>query len=175
MPIFLAFLNTHYDHSVIADVRLKLILLWRFWGLFRSVDLSRVRRDLSSVDERQFVAVKRKNQRHYRFEEVLVLKDDSFSPWHILQLYVTLTAHQVPPGGPSLITLKRPFTALTFNTTRSLTRGALAKLGLKALEAHILPELLLWNFLDNPRRRAKSLPLQPLGNGKTWSPFPSII
>ena len=33
MPVFMAFLNTSYDHNVVAQLRLKLILLWRFLGL----------------------------------------------------------------------------------------------------------------------------------------------
>ena len=129
MPVFMAFLNTSYDHNVVAQLRLKLILLWRFLGLFRSIDLSRVRRDLSSIWERRFIVVRRKNQRNFRWEEVLVLRDTNYSPWHVLQQYVSLTSKQVPPGGPLLVTLKRPFTGLTSNTIASLVRPELKRFG----------------------------------------------
>ena len=44
--------------------------------------------------------------------EVLVLRNTNCSLWHVLQQYVSLTSKQVPPVGPLLVTLKRPFTGL---------------------------------------------------------------
>ena len=52
VPVFMAFLNTSYDVKYIAHERICLILLWRFLLLFRSIDLSRTNRQVSSIVER---------------------------------------------------------------------------------------------------------------------------
>ena len=130
IPVFWAFINTSYDLSVIKEVRIKLILLWRFLGLFRSFDLSRTLRQVSSVGTRRFVAVRRNNKSSYRWEEVLVLKDKSWCPWETLLLYVSLTSSLVAPGTPLLITLRRPYTPLAPNTVGSLTAAELKRFGI---------------------------------------------
>ena len=127
MPIFLAFINTSYDRGVISQVRLKLILLWRFLTFFRSIHFSQVRRDVSSIGDRNWVVVRRKNQWDFRWEEVPSLQDHAWSPWHILCLCVSLTSKQVAPGGPLLITLHRSFAALTSNAIEGLTRRELQR------------------------------------------------
>ena len=62
VPVFVAFLNTSYDVKSIAHARIRLILLWRFLGLFTSIDLSPTRGHVSSIVERRFVVVQRKNE-----------------------------------------------------------------------------------------------------------------
>ena len=82
IPVFWAFLNTRYDVTVIKEARIKLILLRRFLGLFRSFDLPMALRRVSSVGSRRFVAVKRKGKSYYRWEEVLMLRDKGCLKWH---------------------------------------------------------------------------------------------
>ena len=129
VPVFIAFVNTQYDMSIIQQARIKLFLLWRFLGLFRSIDLARTVRSIASIGERHFIVVKRKNKHDYRFEEVLSLKLQVWSPFHVLCQYVALTSKLVPPGGPLLVTLHRPWSGLTSNSIANLTRSELAKFG----------------------------------------------
>ena len=129
VPVFVAFLNISYDVKYIAHARIRLILLWRFLGLFRSIDLSRTKRQVSSIGERRFVVVQRKNKPDYRWEEILVLHLHAWSPWHALCTYVELTAPLVAPGSALLIALHRPYLPLTGDTIGSLTRRELQRLG----------------------------------------------
>ena len=129
VPVFVAFLNTSYDVKYIAHARIRLIMLWRFLGLFRSIDLSRTKRQVSSIGERRFVVVQRKKKPDYRWEEILVLHLHAWSPWHALCTYVELTAPLVAPGSALLIALHRPYLPLTADTIGSLTRRELQRLG----------------------------------------------
>ena len=109
VPVFLAFLNTSYDVKYNAHARIPLILLWRFLGLFTSINFSRTRRQISSIGEHRFVVVRRKNKPDYRWEEILVLRLDAWSPWHALCTYVGLTAPLAAPSSALLIALHRPY------------------------------------------------------------------
>ena len=54
----------------------------------------------------------------------------NISPWHLIKKYVELTSKHVAPGSPLLITLKKPFYALSANTVGSLTKALLAENGI---------------------------------------------
>ena len=82
-----------------------------------------------------------------------MLKDTSYSPWHILQLYMRLTSHQVPPGGPLLVTLHKLFSALTpLVLSRAQRSPSLAS---RALGAPIPPEQHLSSFIGACNSPAK--------------------
>ena len=72
VPVFVAFVNTSYDVKYIAHACIGLILLWRSLGLFRSIDLRRTRRQISSIGECRLFVVQRKNKPDFPWEEILV-------------------------------------------------------------------------------------------------------
>ena len=92
--------NASLDRSSIPLVRDRLILLWRFFHLARSVDLSRLFRTVASVGDQHYVLMQRKGWRKPGWHEVIALDNVDMSPWHVLLLYVRLTAHQGREGGP---------------------------------------------------------------------------
>ena len=111
------------SHASLGDVRDRLILTWRLLGLYRSVDLARTVRTLSLFDGTPFVQVQRKCWTSHKWERVLRLPSlPHISPWHLMQKYVQLTAHLVPPGTPLLRSTSRPYFPLTSNSIASITK-----------------------------------------------------
>ena len=123
--LFCKFASQLLDRTNVESVRFRLILVWRFLGLYRGVDLSRVYRVVSVVNGQGMVAVRRKGRKNVKFEKVLSLTDESVSPWHLLNLYVSLTATHARPGTPLLRALKPPFSPLSADRVNSITKGAL--------------------------------------------------
>ena len=109
-------------------VRNRLILCWRLLGLYRSIDLAQAFRQISWIDDRPFILVKRKGWKQPRWEEVLVLDNKFISPWHLLQTYVSLT-HHLPPGSLLLRALQAPFAPLSSDRVASITKQLLQDLG----------------------------------------------
>ena len=130
--VFCKFAAQPLDRTNVESVRLRLILVWRFLGSYRGVDLSRVYRVVSVVNGQGMVAVRRKGQKNVKFERVLSLTDESVSPWHLLNLYVSLTAAHARPGTPLLRALKPPYSPLSADRVNSITKGALTQLGVPA-------------------------------------------
>ena len=130
--IFCKFASQPLDRTNVESVRLRLILVWRFLGLYRGVDLSRVYRVVSVVNGQGMVAVRRKGQKNVKFEKVLSLTDESVSPWHLLNLYVSLTATHARRGTPLLRALEPPYSPLSADRVNSITKGALTQLGVPA-------------------------------------------
>ena len=64
----------------VEQVRDRLILCWRLFGLHRSIDLARLYRKVSFVNRRPFVVIDRKGWPDPRWEEVLCFSDRSLSP-----------------------------------------------------------------------------------------------
>ena len=116
------------DFSDVKQVRDRLILCWRLLGLYRSVDLAQVYRQVSWAGEKPFVLVKRKGWRAPRWEQVMVLEDVHLSPWHLLCQYVKLTCH-LPKGSLLLRSLLAPFSPIGPDRVASLTRKLLQDLG----------------------------------------------
>ena len=75
--VFCKFPSQLLDRTNVESVRLRLILVWRFLGLYRGVDLSRVYRVVSVVDGQGMVVVRRKGQNNVKFEKVLSLADEA--------------------------------------------------------------------------------------------------
>ena len=107
--VFCKFASQLLDRTNVESVRLRLILFWRFLGLYGGVDLSRVYQVVSVEDGQGLVAVRRKGQKNVKFEKVLSLADEAVSPLDLLNLYVTSTATHAPPGTPLLRALKPPY------------------------------------------------------------------
>ena len=98
-----------------------------FWDSFGQLTLNV--RSIASIGERHFIVVKRKNKHDYRLEEVLSLKLQVWSPFHVVCQYVALTSKLVPPGGLLLSRLHRPWSGVTSNSIASLARSELMKFG----------------------------------------------
>ena len=118
------------DWSSIAQLRLRLIMLFRIIMLFRSVDLERCWRTISRVEDSLFLMVRRKGHQTPRWEEVPALKNKDISPKDVLLGYVALTHNQVPHGGPLLVQLQSPYKILKANSIASLTKCCLKDFGL---------------------------------------------
>ena len=130
--VFCKFASQPLHRSNVERVRLRLILVCRFLGLYRGVDLSRVYRVVSVVDGQGMVAVRCKGQKNVKFKKVLMMVDGAVSPWHLLSIYVSLTATHARPGTPLLRALKPPFSPLSADCVNSITKGVLTKLGVPA-------------------------------------------
>ena len=116
-------------HWLLGVRQITLILLWRFLGLHRAIDLSRTKRQVASIGDRHFVVVQRQNKPDYQWEEVLNPSLDMWSPWHALCTYVQLTSSFVPAGGFLLVALSYPYNPLSSDTIASLTRKELKRFG----------------------------------------------
>ena len=115
--------------SDVPGLRARLILLWRFLGLFRSIDLSHVCRTICVRGEACYVRVKRKGQQAYSFERVMTLIDKRACPWHALLQYVRATQHLAQPKDPVHISLSPPYKPLTGYSIASISRSALRDVG----------------------------------------------
>ena len=129
IPVFMALARAPYP-TCVEGLRARLILVWRFLGLFRSIDLSRTYRTACTRGDKCFIRVQRKGKRQAGFERVIVLPNEHISPWHVLLDYVCVTAPFTKPGEPVLIGLKPPYAPICANTVTSITKEALLGLGL---------------------------------------------
>ena len=127
MPVFMRLVHAPYP-STLEGLRTRLILVWRFLGLYRSVDLSRTYRTVCVRDNKVYVRVHRK-QKQVTFERVLSLPIKGISPAHLLLDYVRQTRHLVPAKEPVLVSLRPPYKSISRNTIGRITRDALAELG----------------------------------------------
>ena len=76
-------------------LRTRLILCCRIFCLHRSIDLARVLRSLSFVDDKAFVLIKRKGWHCHQWEQMISIPDcPSISPLHLMIKYVNLTRLQ---------------------------------------------------------------------------------
>jgi hypothetical protein len=100
-------------------------------GLHRSIDLTRTLRTVSFAGSVPFVLIKRKGWRSYKWEEVMSIPSHPhISPWHLMQKYVAMTSHLVPPGSPVFVGLPasgKKGKPLCSSTIGGLTRRLLQK------------------------------------------------
>jgi len=87
-PVIKQLASAPLDWNSVEHIRTRLILCWRLFALFRSVDLQRLYRQVSFIDKRPFVWVKRKGWNKPRWEEIIVLPQKEICPWKFLQRYV---------------------------------------------------------------------------------------
>ena len=122
------------DINNVSQVRDRLIMSWRFFMLYRNVDLARCFRTVSVIDNRAYVLVQRKNWTQPQFEEVVQLPSCAhMCPWFLLRRYVFLTNHVGTLSSgltPVLWSLFPPWKPLSANTIGSLTKKCLRRLGL---------------------------------------------
>jgi hypothetical protein len=117
----------------IVHVRQRLILAWRFIQLARSIDLQRLFRKISFVEERPFVWIHGKGWHSPRWEEVVCLPAcPSLCPFTLLTQYVRLTASLpgVAQESEVLRSSQAPFLPLKANSIGSITTKALEDMGI---------------------------------------------
>jgi hypothetical protein len=121
------------DPSDTAALRDRLILCCRLLMLHRSIDLSRVKRTVSTVGTSHFVLIQRKGWKQHKWERIISLPHlQGISPWHLLLQYVAITSHLMLPGGPLILALHTPFRPLTSNSIASLTKKLLQSYGINS-------------------------------------------
>ena len=89
--------------AILLQVRDGLPLCLRLLCLMRSVDCSRILRAVSIVNSAPFVLIKRKGQKRFQWEQLVIFPQfHSLCPWNLMQKYVEMTSQQAPQGDPSL-------------------------------------------------------------------------
>ena len=92
------------------EIRTRLILVLRFFMLCRNVDLERMFRTVSMVDNKPFVLIQRKGQKKPQWEAVLTLPEHkNLCPWTLLKRYVELTSKHMLPGSSVFRSLESPY------------------------------------------------------------------
>jgi len=82
-------------------LRDRLILCCKLLLLHRSIDLSRVLRTTSMVEDTPFLMIKRKGWQQHKWEKILALPTmPHISPWHLIVQYVRKTSYMAKPGYP---------------------------------------------------------------------------
>ena len=133
LPVLRALQATSMD-CLRRDVKLlrtQLIICCRLLCLYRSSDLSSLRRCISVLQSCPFIQIKRKGQKIYKWERVVSLPQcPQISPFHLIKEYVALTHHLGRPGGPVLLSLSPPYGPLTADTVGSITKIFLQDMGI---------------------------------------------
>ena len=107
-------LQAPLDWGNMKRIRARLIMSLRLFHLFRSIDIARTFRSLSSQDSRFYIVVQLKVAPQPTWEQVIELNDAtselrSICPLTLLLHYVRMTAH-IPPGSKLIRSLNPPFT-----------------------------------------------------------------
>ena len=115
----------------VAAMRTQLIMCTRLLCLYRSGDLSNLKRTASLLGGSPFIKIRRKGQKFAKWEKITSIPDfPQISPFHLLQAYVEKTRFQGKPGGPVLLSLNTPFKPLSSDTVCSITKKALETFGI---------------------------------------------
>ena len=118
------------DWECPTQIRTRLILAFRFFMLCRSIDLERMYRTISMLNGQPYVLVRRKGWLRAKWEAVVTLPGQkNLCPWSLLQKYVALTSKNATPGTNVFRSSVHPFLPLKANSIGSLTKRALAELG----------------------------------------------
>ena len=121
------------DYSLRA-LRDKLILSFRLFLLFRSIDLARTFRKISEVNGQFFVLAQRKGWHTPRWVQVPSLPSLlDLCPMRALLNYVNASAQLAAPGSPLFISLQPPFLPLSSNSLSRITREMLSLFGVNSV------------------------------------------
>ena len=114
----------------VEKVRDRLTMVLRLLCLYRSVDLERLHRKVSFVDNIPFIWIQRKGWPAPRWEQLLTLPSaPALCPWTLLRHYVNMTSCMAA-GEEVFRQLKTPFRPLKADSLGSLTRKMLHKYGI---------------------------------------------
>ena len=121
--------------STEEGIREHLIILLRFFCLFRGVDLARCKNEIVQKHGMWFLNMQRKGQKVWSLNPIPKIEPDIINPRFWLQRYVTMTASR---GFLLFWSLpnKSAFIPLSPNTINSITTRFLRANGLKGFTAH---------------------------------------
>ena len=131
-PVLRRLANTPLNWNNVQQVRDRLILVLRILQLCRSIDLERMWRTLSKVDDEYYIKIRRKGHARPAWEQIVQLPGTqrAISPLHLLLRYVALTCVCLP-GSQLFRSLTPPFKPLTSNSLGRITKDLLGKLGVQ--------------------------------------------
>ena len=118
-----------------SQVRLRLILVFRFFALFRGIDLERTKRtDIIKHDKVWFVMSRRKGRPVHEPCPIHAMFNVAFCPIYWLSVALDMTIFY---EGPALfVSLKPPRRPILASTINSLTTTFLRSMGLHEFTAH---------------------------------------
>ena len=118
-----------------SQVRLHLILVFRFFALFRGIDLERTKcADIIKHDKVWFVMSRRKGRPVHESCPIHAMSNGAFCPIYWLSVYLDMTTSY---EGPALfVSLKPPRRPILASTINSLTTTFLRSIGLHEFTAH---------------------------------------
>ena len=118
-----------------SQVRLRLILVFRFFALFRGIDLERTKRThIIKHDKVWFVMSRRKGRPVHEPCPIHAMSNKAFCPIYWLRVYLDMTSSY---EGPALfVSLKPPRRPILASTINSLTTMFLRSMGLHEFTAH---------------------------------------
>ena len=118
-----------------SQVRLRLILVFRFFALVRGIDLERTKRtDIIKQDKVWFVMSRRKGRPVHEPCPIHAMTNVAFCPIYWLRVYLDMTTSY---EGPALfVSLKHPRRPILASTINSLTTTFLRSMGLHEFIAH---------------------------------------
>ena len=119
----LSFLNV----MPLEDLRARLVICCRLFCLHRSTDLANILRSTSILQGNiPFIMVRRKGWKSHKWERLVSISQfPQISPWHLIRAYVQRTSKQGKPGGPLLLSLKKPFKPLSSGTIATITSNVM--------------------------------------------------
>ena len=115
----------------VSQVRDRLILVLRLLQLCRSVDLSRIWRNMSQVGNEFYIKAQRKGALRPSWEQLVQLTpgQSDICPVTLVLTYVDLTKKHCPAGSLLFRSLSAPFHPLSANSIGRITRNLLQNLG----------------------------------------------
>ena len=118
-----------------SQVRLRLILVFHFFALFRGIDLERTKRtDIIKHDKFWFVMSRPKGRPVHEPCPIHAMSNKAFCPIYWLRVYLDMTSSY---EGPALfVSLKPPRRPILASTINSLTTMFLRSMGLHEFTAH---------------------------------------
>ena len=118
-----------------SQVRLRLILVLRFFALFRGIDLERTKRTgIIKQGKVWFVQARRKGRPVYEPSPIHAMSNRAYCPLYWLGVYLEMTSSY--EGNELFVSLKAPRKPIVAGTINSLTTTFLRSVGLHEFTAH---------------------------------------
>ena len=110
-------------------LRETLIICCRLFCLHRSSDFTNILRSASILQGNiPFIMVRRKGWKSHKWEKLVSISQfPQISPWHLIRAYVQRTSKHEKPGGPLLLSLKKPFKPISSGTIATITSNVMKR------------------------------------------------
>ena len=113
----------------LPELRERLIICSRLLCLFRSNDLANLIRSASILQGNvPFIKIRRKGWKTHKWERLISIPQfPQISPWHLIRAYVHKTSKHGKPGGPLLLSLKKPYRPLSSGSIATITSNIMKR------------------------------------------------